>query len=184
MSVTFDFRLRFALQYRGMSDPSEPDWIRKRREAAERQKAASEADANARLAAEAVIRADGPKWFEQLIKDLRVTVDHCPSIGIRASLGEIGQLHSNEAAFQVSIVRGSLYPQPMYTNIFYAPGASQIRCCDSDGTPSNLRFCLDSKNQLSVAKEGHSDVMTPSEASQSIVEGMIKKLERLLPSPR
>jgi len=140
----------------------------------EDQKAAEdEADKLRSALATRIIQSEGPVFWKQLIKELQITVDSLPHIGLKGTVSDIGS--EIEEGYQVSVVRSTLYPDSRYINLFYKPGSNMVRMHPQEGGSGNLVFGMVDEDQLRLWYEARP--MTPEKAAAAIVEPIAMRLK-------
>jgi|HubBroStandDraft_4_1064222.scaffolds.fasta_scaffold128388_2 hypothetical protein len=160
-----------------MSDgPLIPKWIRKIKAQDDLTAAKIDGNTQRQLLALKTVQADGPVFWKQLLKELKIATDGLALIELQGSLANIETaLSHDEEARHVAVSFSALLPKQTYTNVFYKPGGSSIRCCPQEGEPVNLRLCLYEGTVRVLAADGR----TPMDAelcAQSIVQPMVAKV--------
>jgi hypothetical protein len=116
---------------------------------------------------------DGPSFWKQLIKELQITVDNLPLIGLTGTVSSVGS--AAEEGYQIAVSRPTVFPAMTYTNVFYKPGGPIVRLHPLDESSSNLIFGIaDDK----VSLWSGASAMTPEKAAEFIVEPMAVRLKQ------
>jgi hypothetical protein len=162
-----------------MTDRILPPWIKKMKEDQDAAKASTEkATLQAALVTQTA-NAEGPKFWERLLKELRFNADSLDEIGWT---GQIEKLASNpEEAYRISVLKRDAIPTHAYVNLDYQAGASGIRCWFRDGKGSELQFCLQKNkstggNELMVIADG------ATRSAENLAEHLLQTLIHLQPN--
>ena len=157
-------------------DPLIPKWIRKIKAQDDLTAAKIDGNVQRHLLAQKTVQADGPAFWKQLLKELKIATDGLALIELRGSLANIETaLPGDEEARHIAISIEALLPKQTYTNVFYKPGGSYIRCHTQEGESINLRLCLYDGAVRALAADGR----TPMDAelcAQAIVQPMVAKV--------
>jgi hypothetical protein len=153
-----------------------PKWIRKIKAQDDLTAAKIEGNTQRQLLALRSVQADGPAFWKQLLKELKIATDSLGLIELQGSLGTVGTaLSGDEDARHIVVSLSALLPKQTYTNVFYKPGGSFIRCHTPEGGSVNLRLCLYEGSVRVLAADGR----TPMDAelcAQAIVQPMVVKV--------
>jgi len=117
------------------------------------------------------IEREGPVFWQALQEKLALAMDSLP-IEFTGSITEFGggvRITLNEL--------GKAFHQA-YTDLFYKRGSTEIRCSTLNGTPYVLKSCETADGKLAVKSTLGIDAMDPGEASDHIMDLMIKSVER------
>jgi hypothetical protein len=156
--------------------PLIPKWIRKIKAQDDLTAAKIDGNAQRQLLAQTTVQADGPAFWKQLLKELKLATDGLALIELHGSLANFETvLSSDEEARHIAISISALLPKQTYTNVFYKPGGSYIRCHTQEGESVNLRLCLYEGTVRALAADGR----TPMDAelcAQAIVQPMVAKV--------
>lgn len=161
-----------------MTDSLVPDWIRKIQHEQDQAASKKEADADRVLLLAKTIQADGPLFWRVLLKELQITVDALPKIGVCGNLTS-ANAHEGEA-YRISVSVKSALAAQAYTDLFYGGGDSKSIFCRSseeDSLGFNLQFCLH-RDQLMVQNEAADRPMLAEQAAKFVVEPMVRQLLR------
>jgi hypothetical protein len=157
-------------------DPLIPKWIRKIKAQDDLTAAKIDGNVQRHLLALKTVQADGPTFWKQLLKELKIAVNGLALIELRGSLANIETaLPNDEEAWHIAISVSALLPKQTYTNVLYKPGGPYIRCHTQDGESVNLRLCLYEGAVRVLAADGR----TPMDAelcAQAIVQPMVAKV--------
>jgi hypothetical protein len=154
-----------------MNNPIVPDWIKKIKADDEKKDLIAEKEAWRRLAGEKAIKADGPEFWKQLLKELKITVDGLASIEIQASVADCGSKLSSEESYRITLTAGSFFPRHIYIDLFYSPGAPHIRCCLLGGNPFSLNLYWTDEGRIALFYDGR--MLNPADAAQAIVNPLV-----------
>ena len=159
-----------------MADYLTPQWIRKKKEAIEREAVGRKAESNAQALAEMIVRTDGPNFWRELVKELSIAVASLEQINMNGAASPC--LSSDfEEHCRVQVGLDSIRPQFTYTDLFYIKGHTSIRCHTMQGDAFPLAFrVIDSK--LGVFANNSPLLLNPEMAAEFVIERMIKRLER------
>ncbi|SRR5581483_1506439 len=157
-----------------MSSTVTPEWIKKIKDAEELAKAQSDAERQRQLVASLVIGKHGPLFWKQLLKELQITVEALPQIGVRGLLSITGDINS-EACCQVHITREGLIPSLTYMNLFYSKrNLAVVRCHPMQGQSFTLSFVVHGENTVFLVADGAYAPMDAEQTAQFITEGMVR----------
>jgi len=158
------------------NDPLIPKWIRKIKAQDDLTAAKIDGNTQRQLLALKTVHADGPTFWKQLLKELKIATDGLALIEVLGSLADIETvLPRDEEALHIAISISALLPRQTYTNVFYKPGGPYIRCYPQEGEPVNLRLCLYEGTVRVLGADGR----TPMDAelcAQAIVQPMVAKV--------
>jgi hypothetical protein len=159
-----------------MTDSLVPDWIRKIQHEQDQAAIKKGADADRSLLLAKTIQADGPLFWKGLLKELQLTVDGLPKIGVH---GELKGINSQEGeAYRISVTLKSALAAQAYTDLFYGGADSKSIFCrpsDEDSFGFNLQFCV-YMDRLMVQNEAADRPMLPERAARFIVEPIVQRL--------
>jgi hypothetical protein len=153
-----------------MTNALVPDWIKKIKAQQDRDAAIAQATAQRQALLTKTIKADGPDFWRDLLKELHVIIDSLPLIGLRAQMADIPSGTSEEGQ-EITVFNYAVLDGQTCTNIFYGSGARAIRCHPQNAADYRLEFCLNGKLELSVTVIARGP-MTAAEAARCIVEPM------------
>jgi len=157
-----------------MTDSLVPTWIKNIKAQREAEENRSQVASQRYALASKILLTDGPAFWKQFLKDLQITVDSLPLIGLRASMADLGGKSPRESV-QISIVRESLLPAQLYTNLYYDAPGSNIRCFPQVGSSFELQFGFYG-DRLMVSCDD-SGPMNPEQAAEYIIHAMVEKIE-------
>jgi len=149
-----------------------PDWIKQIKAEDDLSNARNDAERDRHRAAEVTVIANGPDFWKQLLKELKITVDNLDAIRCRGSLTIMGDPRVEQTC-RVLVARKSIIPNQTYTDLFYSLGSMAIRCMSMDGPLPNLSFCVCPKKGVSLVSDEHLSPMNTEEAAQLIVQRMV-----------
>jgi hypothetical protein len=157
-------------------DPHIPKWIKKIKAQDDLTAAKIDGNTHGQLLALKTVHADGPAFWKQLLKELKIATDGLALIALRGSLANIETpLPSDEEAWHIAISVSALLPKQTYTNVLYKPGGSYIRCHTQEGESINLRLCLYDGAVRALAADGRKP-MDAELCAQAIVQPMVAKI--------
>jgi hypothetical protein len=105
-----------------------PDWINDDAERIKREKAASDARAQAAIDASFKIAKDGPSFWQQLLASLKENTNDLPKINLAGNTSSIKAPEKGEQHCRVDISKpGATFPVSTYTDLFYTLGNTAIR---------------------------------------------------------
>jgi len=159
-----------------MTESLIPEWIREIKREQEDSAHEAERAHQDSIAATSVIKAKGLAFWKQLAKELKIAVDACESLGIRASLGDIGQdprapiRTSNEYGLRIEMAYGFPRVSRIYANLFYVDGSSCIRLY--------LMEQEEEKMDLAVTRSGEIELYCGTELlnAEQAAEGILKPM--------
>src|SRR5271156_2017418 len=121
-----------------MNDVLVPGWIKELESKAEAAKREREASAHRDIAAALVVNTEGPKFWHQLLRELAINAEALQRINIRGSSSEPSDSQGGEQHCRVQLSLLGLFPAQTYTDLFYTPGDSKIRCHTLEGAAFEL----------------------------------------------
>src|ERR1700722_6940979 len=157
-------------------DPLIPKWIRKIKAQDDLTAAKIDGNTQRQLSALKTVQTDGPVFWKQLLKELKIATEGLALIELRGSLANIETAPAREEeARHVAVSISAVLSKQTYTNVFYKPGGPYIRCYPQEGEPVNFRLCLYEGTVRVLAADGR----TPLDAelcAQAIVQPMVAKV--------
>ena len=150
-----------------------PDWIEKEVEEANRQHVVVEARTRKSLENSVTFGKKGPKFWQDLVENLRNNTDNLPSIGLRGETSLVAHPPQGEQYCRVSVHRTGPFPKFTHTDVFYTPGAIAIRSRAPGNHESEYAFRVLLSGEIGAIQCGVDRM--PRSASQMaafIVEGM------------
>ena len=149
-----------------------PDWIKQIKNEDEIRNAISDAQKQRDAAGRAIIRAEGPAFWKQLLKELKVCVDGLEVLKLRGVLDIRGDVRAEQCC-RVSVARKAIIPSQTYADLIYSQGAEHIRCYAPEGPLPFLDLCVYDDKVMTVCD----DRLTPMDAEQAcqfVVERMVR----------
>ncbi len=104
-----------------------PDWIGREVEEGNRKLQVNKARARKSLEHSATTNKKGPKFWQELVYNLRNNTDNLPSIGLTGDTSLVSSPQQAEQACRVSVNKSDSFPISTHTDIFYTSGANSIR---------------------------------------------------------
>jgi hypothetical protein len=150
-----------------------PDWIGKEVEEANRRQEVNKTRARRSLEDSVTTSKKGPKFWQELIYNLRNNTDNLPSIGLSGDTSLVSYPPQGEQSCRVSVNKSGAFPTVTHTDIFYTPGATSIRSRALGNHEGEFVFRVLSNGEIGAIQYGV-DTM-PKDASEmaaSIVERM------------
>jgi hypothetical protein len=150
-----------------------PDWIGKEVEEANRKREVCETRARKSLEHSVTISKKGPKFWQELIDNLRNNTDNLPSIELSGDTSLVSYPRQGEQSCRVSVNKSGAFPTFTHTDIFYTPGANFIRSRALGNHEGEFVFRVLSNGEIGAIQYGV-DTM-PKDASEmaaSMVEHM------------
>jgi hypothetical protein len=150
-----------------------PDWIKKEVEKADRQHVLAKTRTLKTLENSVTFKQKGPKFWQDLVDNLRNNTENLPSIGLRGETFLVAHPPQGEQYCRVSVYRAEPFPKFAHTDIFYTPGANAIRSRTPENHESEYAFRVLSSGEIGAIQCGVDTL--PRGATQmaaSIVEGM------------
>jgi hypothetical protein len=153
-----------------MIDSATPAWIQRKAEQLEREKTKTQIEKWRTLAAEKAIKADGPDFWRNFLRELQSAVMSVSHLGLQGSMEPIECAPSE--GHKICVSGTTAFPGYAYMHVFFdGGGAKSIRCDSQDGRRFNLRFCLDDE-QLKVQCDGVGDLLTAERAAELVMDPM------------
>lgn len=150
-----------------------PDWIGKEVEETNRKQEVNKIRARKSLEHSVTASKKGPKFWQELISNLRNNTDNLPSIGLSGDTSLVGYPQQGEQSCRVSVSKSGAFPKFTHTDIFYTPGANSIRSRALGNHECEFVLRILSNGEIGTIQYGVDT--TPKDASEmaaSIVEGM------------
>jgi hypothetical protein len=150
-----------------------PGWIGREVEEANRRQEVNQTRARKSLEHSLTTRKKGPKFWQELVYNLRNNTDNLPSIGLTGETSLVSSPQQAEQTFRVSVSKFGTSPIVTHTDIFYTPGANSIRSRALGNHEGEFVFRVLSNGEIGAIQYGV-DTM-PKDASEMaarIVEGM------------
>jgi hypothetical protein len=162
-----------------MNDALVPEWIKEMESQAELAKAQSEASAQRQIAASLTVGAEGPEFWRQLHKELAINANALPKIGIRGSTSAFSYAQGEEQHVRVQVALMGLLPNMTYTDLFYMPGSTEIRCHTLEGEVFSFAFCVLTNNKgIGVIPENHMTPINAEKMAELIVKRMVSRMRK------
>jgi hypothetical protein len=136
------------------------------------ERAQSEAESKAVIAASFKIAAEIPEWWRQLMMELRCDAMEMPKIGINMSVSDNSDT-GFENRCRLALVRIGVIPRQTYTDLLHLVGSTTIRCHTLGGKAFKLHFVLRPEGSgIGVNAEESFLVMNPQQTAKFIVKRM------------
>jgi hypothetical protein len=162
-----------------MNDALVPNWIKEMESEAELAKAQSEAAAQRQIAATLTVEAEGPEFWRQLHKELAINADALPKIGIRGTTSAFSYAQGAEQHLRIDVALAGLFPNMTYTDLFYMPGSTEIRCHTLEGEVFSFAFCVLPNNKgIGVIPENHMTPINAEKMAEMIVKRMVNRVRK------
>lgn len=157
----------------------EPGWIRQIRETDEGTKAQAETDLQHRLPVSVTIGANAPKFWRQLVTELKKATPHLAKVG---ALGSADLLQSDSPSCAppsqehcyISLLANGRFPRITNLNLYYTNGDCQITCYPLEGDPFTLDLVLDPKGNVAVSTT--SGCWNPQETAEYVLRRMFERI--------
>jgi hypothetical protein len=117
------------------------------------------------LLAAKTIQADGPQFWKQLCKDLKIAIDNLPLIGVQATLSDV------PGGLQIRMHTESLMPRQTYTNLSY--NGTEIHFHTMEDISFSWSLCV-SGGEVMLNADGC--LVSGEAAAQSILEPILKRI--------
>jgi hypothetical protein len=150
-----------------------PGWIGKEVEEANRKLEVNKTRARKSLEHSSTTSMKGPRFWQELVYNLRNNTDNLPSIGLTGDTSLVSSPPQGEQACRVSVNKSGAFPTFTHTDVFYTPGANSIRSLALGNHEGEFVFRVLSNGEIGAIQYGV-DTM-PKDASEmaaSIVERM------------
>jgi hypothetical protein len=150
-----------------------PDWIGKEVEEANRKQEVNKTRARRSLEHSVITSTNAPKFWQELINNLRNNTDNLPSIGLSGDTSLVSYPQRGEQSCRVSVNKSGAFPTFTHTDIFYTPGANSIRTRALGNHEGEFVFRVLSNGEIGAIQYGV-DTMPKNalEMAASIVERM------------
>jgi hypothetical protein len=150
-----------------------PDWIGKEVEEANRKREVNQTRARKSLEHSVTTSKKGPKFWQELIHNLRNNTDNLPSIGLSGDTSTVSNPQQGEQFCRVSVNKSGAFPAFTHTDIFYTPGANSIRSRGLENHEGEFVFRVLSNGEIGAIQYGVDTVpKDASEMAASMVERM------------
>lgn len=157
----------------------QPGWIEKEVKEANRQQVLVETRTRKSLDNSVTFAKKGPKFWQDLLENLRNNTDNLPSIGLRGETSLVSHPPQGEQYCRVSVHRTGPLPKFSHTDIFYTPGAIAIRSRTTGNHEREYAFRVLLSGEIGAIQCGVDRM--PRSASQMaafMVEGMATLIRR------
>jgi hypothetical protein len=153
-----------------------PDWIKDLKASEDLARAEADSAAQQQCIAKLTVRAEGPEFVRQLVKELAFNTDSLAEIGLNGStIANKCETPPPEQFWRVEVSFRAAFPRMTYTNLFYAPGDSAIRCHPMKGPVFELPLCVRPMGGgIGVILEGSMTPATAEQAAQFVVQRMVR----------
>ena len=131
-----------------------PDWIEKEVEEANRKKTVSDTRTQKSLEHSVTTTTKGPKFWQELIDNLRNNTDNLPSIGLGGDTSIVSFKEQGEQSCRVSVNKPGTSPTFTHTDIFYTPGATSIRSRTLGNHQSEFVFRVLTNGEIGAMQYG------------------------------
>ena len=158
---------------RGVFVNEMPSWIGREVEEANRKLEVNKTRARKSLEQTSTTSKKGPKFWQELVYNLRNNTDNLPSIGLTGDTSLVSPPQQAEQTCRVSVNKSGTVPIFTHTDIFYTFGANSIRSRALGNHEGEFVFRVLSNGEIGAIQYGV-DTM-PKDASEMaarIVEGM------------
>ena len=160
-----------------MDDIATPEWIKRLKAESDLSEAQNEAARQRDRADMLAVRAEGPIFWQSLLKELQIAVDSLPLIGAQGSLSVIGRpAHScappGPQQCRVSVRAKSILPRQTYTDIHYTNGDPAVRCYALEGGVFALEFSISPDGVVRVIADD--DWKSPEQAAEFLIRKMLR----------
>jgi hypothetical protein len=163
-----------------MNDVLIPEWLKELENEADLDAARRDAAEQRAIAAQLALDTDGPEFWHQLLKGLSINSDaleKMKKVGVRGHASTFGNPRGGEQRCRVDIARTGIMPKLTWTDLFYTPGDSAIRCHTLEGEVKNFAFCILPKRKgLGVLQDGEFAPMNAEEMAETIVMQMVSRV--------
>lgn len=150
-----------------------PSWIGREVEEANRQLEVNETRARKSLEYSTTTRKRGPKFWQELVYNLRNNTDNLPSIGLTGDTLLASSPQQAEQICRVSVNKSGAFPIFTHTDILYTPGANSIRSRTLGNHEGEFVFRILANGEIGAIQYGLDTIpKDASEMAASIVERM------------
>lgn len=111
------------LCYKHIMNDVTPEWIKKLKAEDEQRENDAAESSLAEINDSLRINAEAPKFWKQLLKELKINVDSLGELGIR---GVMSPIESNNGC-HILVARIGTAPKQTYINVFYSENPTRIR---------------------------------------------------------
>jgi hypothetical protein len=156
-----------------------PGWIGREVEEANRKLEVNKTRARKSLEHSSTTSKKGPKFWQELVYNLRNNTDNLSSIGLTGDTSLVSSAQQAEQACRVSVNKSGTFPIFTHTDVFYTPGANSIRSRALGNHEGEFVFRVLANGEIGAIQYGL-DTM-PKDASEmaaSIVERMALMVRR------
>jgi hypothetical protein len=154
-----------------------PGWIEREVEEADRKQVVVDTRARKSLEHSVTYGKKGPKFWQDLVDNLRNNTENLPSIGFKGETSLLSRSPQGEQYCRVSVNRVGALPKPTHTDIFYTPGAMAIRSRTPGNRESEFAFRVLASGEIGAIQCGV-DAM-PRVASQ-MADFIVKEMVTLV----
>jgi hypothetical protein len=153
-----------------------PDWIKDLKASEDLARAKADNAAQQQRIAELTVRDEGPEFVRQLVKELAFNTDSLTEIGLNGStIANKCETPPPERFWRVEVSFRAAFPRMTYTNLFYAPGDSAIRCHPMEGPAFDLPLCVRPEGGgIGAILESSTTPATAEQAAQFVVQRMVR----------
>jgi hypothetical protein len=150
-----------------------PNWIGREVEEANRKLQVNQTRARKSLEHSAITSKKGPKFWQELVYNLRNNTDNLPSIGLTGDTSLVSSPQQAEQACRVSVNKSDAFPTSTHTDIFYTPGANSMRSRALGNHEGEFVFRVLANGEIGAIQYGlDTRPKNASEMAASIVERM------------
>jgi hypothetical protein len=150
-----------------------PGWIGREVEEANRKLEVNKTRARKSLEQSTTTSKKGPKFWQELVYNLRNNTDNLPSIGLTGDTSLVSSPQKAEQICRVSVNKPGAFPISTHTDIFYTPGANSIRSRAVGNHEGEFVFRIFANGEIGAIQYGLDPMpKDASEMAASIVERM------------
>jgi len=147
-----------------------PDWITAEEKQAERQKAETEAHGQKVIEDSFRIAKEGPVFWKELMEKLKENTDALSRLNLSGSASVMTPADErSEHKCRVEAINSGV--DRTYTDLFYRPGSTSIRCWTPTGPQDDFVFIVPGNGAIAVMQPGE-PVMNASQMAEFVVRNM------------
>jgi hypothetical protein len=154
-----------------MNDLLVPPWIKREKAKQNAARLHAESTTQKQLADTLTIKAEGPAFWQQLLRELALNTEALSELNIRGQMASVSRSEYEEA-YRVEVVLVGLNPKQTYTDVFYSKESTVIRTHTLEGTAHQFYLCVRPEGGIGAWSDDQMRLLTPEQTAQAIVKRM------------
>lgn len=160
-----------------MSTAPTPTWIKEIRATENAEALKTALEEQTRAAALLSVNAAAPVFFQELLRELELTVAALGEINLRGSVSVLGAGPQRGARIEVGL--NDFIPRHTWTNVFYTKGEKAIVVVTLEGNIPPLTFAISEDKRVGVLAGDSFELLDCRATAELIIKRMVRIVKGL-----